>query len=205
MLKTVIYHPENGRTAEVTNQNALKVTIVEPDIVTTGETSRRRKLADYLRNSSNSFDANVNGSVTVQEFKISASVDYEIYISSLSIVIIDSSMTMNKFGGITALTNGVTLYVEEQGEKTYVFENIKTSGALGIETKQPATNFYLMNNWSGVSDAHVFFIDLTLDNPPYGLKLGIGTNDKCVLEVRDNLTGLDGMFVKVFGSRLYSG
>ena len=57
--------------------------------------------------STGSNDMKVDGSSTNQVFFIQAEEEKDIYIGRVSIVIADASATLNKFGNLTALTNGV--------------------------------------------------------------------------------------------------
>jgi hypothetical protein len=205
MLPVTITSSEHSIPTKVSSSGSLHVTLTEGDISVRGEVSRRRKITTYLKNSAGSKDINnASGSLaTPALYYLGSSLEYETYVSAVAIVLIDGSLSINKFGGISALPNGVDLYIEEAGYKTYIFQNVKTSGELSLESGNPANNFTTLVNWSGTADAHIIYIPLYIDNPPYGIRINKATTDNITLVVKDSLAGLDGGFVKVFGSRLY--
>ena len=55
-------------------------------------------------------DMRVDGSVTNVDFYVEAQAGCDIYIKTIAIVIADAGATLNKFGNITALTNGVEFF-----------------------------------------------------------------------------------------------
>ena len=78
--------------------------------------------------STGSSDMKVDGSTTNQVFFIQAEEERDIYVGRVSVVIADASATLNKFGNITALTNGVEFKWESQDlGSTVIHEALKTN------------------------------------------------------------------------------
>ena len=75
-----------------------------------------------------SFDMIVDGSSTPVEFYISARNDVDIYIKSITVQISDPGARLDRFGALTALTNGVKFFYEEvQIGELVITEAIKTN------------------------------------------------------------------------------
>ena len=73
-------------------------------------------------------DMRVNGSSTNQLFFIQAEQEKDIYIGRVSIVIADASATLNKFGNLTALTNGVLFeWSSQELGTTVIHEGLKSN------------------------------------------------------------------------------
>lgn len=141
----------------------------------------------------------VNGSATSQDFYIKADEEYDLYIKYISVEIGDGGTpALNKFGELTALTNGVAFYWDTQSEPEYVLhQGIKTNKEfirLGNDTGAIGTgvNAYLADVSGGGSEKSYFpRIDFEEGYGfMYGLHLRKGTNDRLVFRVRDDLTGL---------------
>ena len=78
--------------------------------------------------STGSNDMKVNGATTNQTFFIQAEEERDIYIGRVSIVIADASATLNKFGNITVLTNGVIFeWVSQQLGTTIIHEGLTSN------------------------------------------------------------------------------
>lgn len=145
----------------------------------------------YFKNSSDSNDMRVNGATTAQDFYIEANDDYDIFINSLSIKLADASATLDKFGNLTALTNGVSILwtTREFGEFS-IHDGIKDNIEFFRLTKiQPN----IIDLTGGGADAIVVQIDLSeLFKVPWGLHLKKGTVSKLIFRIQDNLSvGLD--------------
>lgn len=164
-----------------------------------------------MSNSSGVTNMNVNGSVTSQDFTINAEADYEVFIKTLFVEIEDSgTLTLNKFGALTALTNGVSMYyfTQETGEYE-LHEGIKTNKEfirMGIDTHGigTGTEAYLADvSGGGTSKSYLPIIDWgEMCGMRYGLRLKKGTTDKLIFRINDDLTGLVTFDAIAYGIRI---
>jgi hypothetical protein len=142
----------------------------------------------------------VDGSSTAVPFYIPASQDYDIYIKTISVSIGDSGTpTLNKFGTLAALTNGVAWNYFTQNEGEYILhEGIKTNLEfirLGIDTGAigTGTDAYLADvSGGGSTKSYLPTIDLAETfGLPWGVRLRKGTTDRIIFKVQDAMAGLD--------------
>ncbi len=141
----------------------------------------------------------VDGSVNSVDFYISANPNYDIYIKYITVEIGDNgSPALNKFGALSALSNGVAFVWDTTIEKDYeLHEGIKTNkefiriasdtGAIGTGTEA-----YLADvSGGGTEKSYLPSMDMKeIYGLPWGLRLRKGTLDKLIFRVQDNLTGL---------------
>lgn len=153
----------------------------------------------------------VDGSTTAVDFYISANPNYDIYIKYITCEIGDGgSPALNKFGALTALTNGVRFLWDSQKEPDYeLHEGIKTnkefiriaSDTAGIGTGIDA--FLADVSGGGSEKSYLPNMDMTeLYGLPWGLRLRGGTKDKIIFRVQDNLTGLSTFNAIATGTRI---
>ena len=161
--------------------------------------------------SSGSNDMTVNGSVNYVDYYISANSNYDIYIKYITVEIGDGGTpALNKFGALTALSNGVAFYWDTQTEPLYeLHEGIKTNkdfiriasdtGAIGT-----GTDAYLADVSGGGSEkSYLPNMDMTeVYGLPWGLRLKKNTNDRLIFRVQDNLTGLSTFNAIATGTRI---
>lgn len=142
----------------------------------------------------------VNGSVTPQEFYVSAENGFNIYINSISFYIAAELVLagLGEFGGITTpLTNGCQLLYENT-DNIIIGDDLKTNyDLLRMSVMNP--NFGLVSNaafkvvqaFSNQDDGYLFilkFNDYGFDTEySGGLKLKSSTSDRLVFKIRDNL------------------
>jgi hypothetical protein len=142
----------------------------------------------FLNGASN--DMRVDGSSTPVEFSIDADADYDYFIKSMSVKLSDPSAKLDKFGNLTALTNGVSFRWESQeiGELT-IHDGIKDNLEFFRLSKQKAE---IIDLSGGGADAIVVTIDLAeMFGNPWGVRLTKGTTERLVMQVNDNLgTGI---------------
>ena len=141
----------------------------------------------------------VNGATNFVDFYVKANQDYDIYIKYITTEIGDGGTpSLNKFGNLNALFNGVAFLWDTQTEPDYeLHEGIKTNkefiriasdtGAIG--TGQDA---YLADvSGGGTEKSYLPNMDMAeIYGLSWGLRLRKGTNDRLVFRVRDDLTGL---------------
>ena len=151
-------------------------------------------------------DMRVNGATTSQMFYISAEPSVDIYITTVSFLIADAGASLSEFGGITALTNGCRFYYEDQNGEI----NIGTSLVSNFEFVRlcqgnPAfgggSSAFLANNVVGNSEAFIPVFDFRTFGFKWGLKLAAGTNNRLVMEINDNVSGIDAFNAIAYGFR----
>lgn len=153
---------------------------------------------------------NVDGSSTNVDYYIEASPSQDIYINSLSIRIGDSgSPTLNKFGALSELTNGVEWkWVSSDLGTEILHEGLKTNLEFirtGHKTHAigTGTEAYLADVSGGASEkAYLPIIDISEQfGKPWGIRLRKGTNDRMVFVIRDDLTGLINFDCIAYGTK----
>lgn len=142
----------------------------------------------------------VNGSVTPQEFYISAENGFDVYINSISFFIA-AELTiadLGEFAGITTpLTNGCQLIYQNRVE-VVIGDNLKTNyDMLRMSVMNPnfglvsSEAFKVIQAFSNQDDGYFFiikFADYGYETDySGGLKLNANSNDKIVFKIRDNL------------------
>lgn len=147
-------------------------------------------------------DMRVNGATTNQTFYIEAIANYDLYIALVYVVLADAGASLDKFGNLTALTNGVQFnwITNDIGTET-LFDGFKQNLDFFKLTKSEPQIIDL----SGAgADAIIVPIDLVeIFKNTYGLRLRKNTKDRLEMIVRDDLsTGLDefnivGMGIKI--------
>ena len=148
--------------------------------------------------SSGSNDMKVDGSTNNVEFCISAIPDADLYIKTISVVIADAGATLNKFGNITALTNGLEFkWLTQDFGEVIIHEALKTNFdfvrlANGKPSFGDAAGAFRASNVFGTSEAYIPSIDLgETFSVQWGLRLRKGTTDKICFIIKDNVTGVD--------------
>ena len=156
-------------------------------------------------------DMIVNGGTTPVDFSIEAHHNHDIYIKYISVVIGDGgSPTLNKFGALTALTNGVSWSWFTQDEGRYeLHEGIKSNLdfiRIGGDTAAIGTgvdSFLADVSGGGSEKSYLPNIDIAETfGMTWGLRLKKGTNDKLIFTVNDALAGLVTFNIIGYGSRL---
>lgn len=159
-----------------------------------------------LNNDGTTSDMRVNGSTTPQRFFINAEPNFDIYITTVSFLIADAGASLNEFGGISALSNGCRFYYEDLNGEI----NIGTSLVSNFEFVRlcqgnppfgSGASAFLANNVVGNSEAFIPVFDFRNFGFKWGLKLFAGTNNRLVLEVNDNVSGIDGFNAVAYGFR----
>lgn len=165
----------------------------------------------YFIDSASTIDMTIDGSSTSIDFAIEAVSEHDIFIKYISVVIGDAgSPALNKFGSLSALTNGVTWSWFTQSNGNYeLHEGIKTNlefiriggDTAGIGT---GTDAFLADvSGGGTEKSYLPNIDLKETfGMPYGLRLKKGTKDKLIFTVNDDLTGLTTFNIVGYGIRM---
>jgi hypothetical protein len=209
MIKSVLVDGVGtGNKAKVDDEGALQTVVHPHPPFNEEETSvpYRERFTD----GAGATNMNVDGSVTNVEYFIKASSSQDIYINSLSLRIGDGgSPTLNKFGALTALTNGVEWkWVTSNLGTEILHEGIKTNLEFirtGHKTHAigTGTDAYLADVSGGASEkAYLPIIDISEQfGKPWGIRLRKGTEDKMVFVIRDDLTGLINFDCIAYGTK----
>ena len=152
-------------------------------------------------------DLRVDGSSVDILFFISADDDQDIYIKTCDILIADASATLDKFGALSALTNGIKFsWITQDIGEVIIHEGLKTNFEfIRLCDNQPAigstTNAFRANNVAGSAEGYTPSIDLAgVFGLPWGVRLRAGTNDCLGWTVRDDLsTGLNQVDIIGYG------
>jgi len=162
-------------------------------------------------------DMKVDGSVTTQEFFVSAEPDSDIFINSVSFFIAAELVVtdLGEFAGIvTPLTNGCQL-IYESGEvgDIIIGDNLQTNYDLlrmcnmnpqfGLDSNAA---FKITQAFSNQDDGYLFilkFADYGYEQEySGGIRLKAGTTDRLVFKIRDNLN-LTPSDISSFDGRVY--
>jgi len=153
----------------------------------------------------------VDGSVAFVDFYVKASQDYDIYIKYITTEIGDGGTpSLNKFGNLSALFNGVAFLWDTQTEPEYeLHEGIKTNKEFIRIASDSAgfgdgVNAFLADVSGGGSEKSYLpnFDTTEIYGLPWGLRLKKGSLDRIVFRVQDNLTGLTTFNAIATGTRV---
>ena len=133
-------------------------------------------------------EMNVNGSVTPQSFKVGPVGLESVDITRIIGVILDSTaMDDEKFGGITALTNGVVFRKYDSSEDKFVnYWNVKSNGNIALlsyDTK------YIEASPAGVEGFR--FRYTVAGQEMHGVTIRLNEGDYLEILIQDDLTGLN--------------
>lgn len=157
--------------------------------------------------SSGDEDMRVDGSGSPVNFWVNAIPEYDIYIKSLDIVIADAGASLNQFGNIGSLTNGVELcWVSSDLGTTVIHEGLTTNFEfVRLSGGHPAfgsgNSSFKANNVSGNSEAFFMSLDMERIGSNWGLRLRKGTNDKLMFTINDDVQGVDQFDAIAYGVR----
>jgi hypothetical protein len=158
----------------------------------------------FTNNGSN--DMLVDGSITPVDFTINASSEYDVYVGTMSVIIADAAATLNKFGNLAALTNGVEIFWETQDKGVVqIHEGLKTNlDFMRLSGGEPAigtgADSFKADLSGGGADAYLPMIDIQdIFGLQWGLRLRKGTTDKIVVRIKDNVSGMDQFDIIAYG------
>ena len=146
---------------------------------------------------------------TPLDFTINAEDEIDIYVNSINIIIADAGAVLNKFGAITALTNGCQLIwsTTDYGD-VYIHDAIKTNLdfmrlAGGNPSVGTGSDAFLADLSGGGADAYLPHIDFSdMFGLKWGMPLRAGSNDKLIFRVRDNVSGIDQFDAIAYGMKI---
>lgn len=166
---------------------------------------------EYFVDDNGSNDMRANGILTPTKFSIKAIESHDIYIRTLSINIgDDGSPALNKFGALTALTNGIEWSFHTQANGTVILhEAVKTNLDFiraGVETGAigSGTDAYLADTSGGGTEKNYLpVIDIgDTFGMTWGLKLRKGSKDVLTFKIQDDLTSLVTFNIIGYGIKL---
>lgn len=153
---------------------------------------------------SGSNDMRVNGSVSPVEFCIPASSVEDRFIKYVSIKLADAGAKLDKFGSLTALSNGVSFeWISQKVGTLIIHDGLKDN----LEFFRLTTLTPTITDLSGGgADAIVLTWDLSkIFGSQWGLKLSSGSTEKLVFRINDNISsGLDEFNIIGHGTSLES-
>ena len=197
MIKTTIVGSGGEEIAAVNKEGTLNV-VVHPHPPLT-ETVIGIPTVENFVDAAGSADMQVVGTAAVPiEFCIQARRDYDVFVKTVMITIADAGASLNEFGSIGELTNGVDFYWFSQDLGEFVIKNDMTTNWDFIKLSRGNPSFgtgsssFRANNVSNNSEGFLPVIDFNiLFGQPFGIRLRKGTLDKLVFQVRDDTTGVD--------------
>jgi len=211
-LPVEIANPTTGHKAYVASEGTLQV--VNHGHAPVSETIFAIPFRQYFTDDgkiTGSSDMIVDGSSTAQDFYVLADADKDTYIVTISVDLSDGgSPNMNKFGNLTALSNGIEVcYITNDQGNIVIHDGIKTNREFvrfGNETPAIGTGadaFLADASGGGTEKAYLPKIDTVEQfGMPFGIRLRKGTNDRVVFRVRDALAGLTTFNIIAYGNRL---
>ncbi len=179
-----------GIEAGVTKSHALKTTstFLRFRDLLPEEWVATKVFNELLRNSSNSGDLNVDGSVTPVEFELTSDDNLMLNIHRIRLLMQDAKCHLpsdgNRFGdgNPTGLANGLELFVEQGGLRTdFFFEPVQ----LLIDLLSYATDYTSFANVYGANDDYLS-VDFDLFAP---ITLVPSSKDRIAARVSDDLSG----------------
>lgn len=179
----------NGKPLKINGEGEISVVVHPHPPIDEDKTSFPfRQYFTTTGSTGGSTDMRVNGSSTAPiEFYIKASATYDTWIKSISIKLADTSATLDKFGALAVLTNGVEFSWSSQKEGVKIIhDGIKDNLEFFRLSSQSPT---LVDLAGGGADSIVVTIDLSdTFGTPYGVLLRKETLDKLSFKVRDNIS-----------------
>lgn len=216
MLKTFLYDGwGSGKKLKISGEGYLH-SVVHPH-PPKNEVDTLLPLREYLtlNGDGTTTDMRVDGSTNEQIFTIKASKNQgedgekrDRYIARMSFVIADAGATLNDFGNIGALTNGVEVrWVTNTFGTVTIAEGLKTNFDFirfggGTPMIGSGTDAFRANNVSGTSEAYLPYIDFDeVFGIQWGFRLRHGTNDRFEVIIKDDVTGVDQFDCIAYGSK----
>ena len=135
---------------------------------------------------------NVDGSSSSVRFSIVPPDDNVFVINHVVMFIRDNGASLNKFGGLAALTNGVRLQIKSANLPLIPEITFKTNA----DVMTQANEGELVDN--GFESGGQDLVKATFDYSP-GLRVQTGTPANIFVTVRDDLTDLDSYYVRAVG------
>lgn len=180
-----------GRTAAVTPQNALLVSVLPQSSkgIPPDDLASLRQLREFFTDGTGSEDQIVDGSVTSVEFSVTAATGITKWVTGFRLIVQGqttdlSSQDFRRYAQTSSpgLTNGVQIETVQSGSTTVI------TGAGAVRSMGQYLRYAddFVNIVSAIS-ANVDYLhfDFTFDNP---VVLTEGSTDRVLIRIRDDLT-----------------
>jgi hypothetical protein len=174
-----------------------------------GEQISAAPVREFFTTAAGSSDMKVNGATTNVEFLIEADPVRDKYIKIISWVIADASAVLNKFGNITALTNGCVLEWKTNDEGTLVISDQLTSNfefirlCAGTPSFGDGAGAFRAGNVFSTSEGYIPVLDIAkVFGLPFGFRLRAGSSDVLKFTIRDDVSGVDQFDAIVYGIKI---
>lgn len=201
----------NGYKLKVDSEGAIEVVIhPHPPL---NETITSLPFSQFFTDDGTATGSNnmiVDGSVNTQTFYVAPSNEFDIYINSITIQISDPGARLDRFGALTALTNGVKFYYQNASiGELVISEAIKTNldffrDATGGKNFGSGTDAWKADIAGGAGE-DTYFPEIDLQERfglMWGLHLPKDSTGILAFDVRDNLAGLSTFNIKAYGIRI---
>ena len=138
------------------------------------------------------------------QFSIEAVANNDRYVKVISFLLADANASLDEFGNLPELSEGVRIFWKT-AEGEFDIDTITTNaGLIRLGLGEPAfgdgNTAMLLNNISSTTDAFIPVLDFgKAFGFQHGIRLKNGTNERLVIEVRDDITGIDFFNAKAFG------
>lgn len=207
MIKAKIIGSGPERT-EVDVEKSGAMSVVERPFPPFGVMQNVRPFREFLTDDgtpSGSSDMLVDGSVTPVDFFVEARQDIDLYITRVSFIVVDQNMSLNTFGNISALTNGLRLFYTDELGEVDIADSLQTNFDIvrlcsGLPSFGDGTTAFIANNVDFISEGIIPILDL---KDTFGFRWGLefrnGSLQRLVLRIRDDITGIDAMNVIIYG------
>lgn len=195
---------ESSRAACVTKDHGLLVAVDPSPPILEQRTIIFRQYMTVDGEPDGSHDMRVDGSGDPVLFYVKAAQAAYRYITSLSFIISDVNATLDKFGFLTALTNGCRLYYESAMGDIDIHDGLKSNfDFVRLAMGQPAFgttgDSFRASNVVGNSEGYIPVVDFQKMLPPFGIRLDFGSVQRLVLAVQDDTQLVDGFDAIAFG------
>jgi hypothetical protein len=161
-----------------------------------------------LETAAGSGDMVVTGTLAAPvDFIVSALPTADRWVRSLSLEVSDRACKLYLFGALAALTNGVQILHITQDLGEVELSLFKTNWQMLMQMQSGprfgagATAGIALDAVANQEDTIPAELDLRIKfGPQWGLRLRRGTNDRVVVRIRDDMTGLVAMTGQAFGA-----
>lgn len=192
-LPVKIFDSKNGQSAAVENHALVTVSEPHPPFGKS-KTYLFRQFMTTDGTSTGTSSMKVVGTLAAPiKFYIPAGKNDDRYITTISFLIAGAGATLSEFSTIAALTNGCKIYYERESGEKLIHEALKSNFdfvrlCIGTPAFGDSAAAFRASNVIGTSEAYIPVLNLAQIIPPYGIKLDAGSNQRLVIEVRDDTT-----------------
>lgn len=178
-----------GGQARVLNGQELLVSVhTSPPLLP----QKSRIFRAYLQTAAGSSDMDVDGSTTTVLFYVAAVQDADRYITTLNFYVGygTAGELFEWADAAAALANGFRLYYDHNIDEIDIHDAITTNAdLLRLCVKDLLPTAWEIRHLAANNDyGYICTIDLANMVPPYGVKLDMGSSQRLVWAVRDNIT-----------------